>query len=243
VSNLFFMALRLLSFYFFTSFFLFSCSKKEPEDIVKEFHQHLISGETEDLREQCTSEGKDNLDEYDEAYPYFGKSEKKEVASVNCSEGGEKITCWCEEVKGFVVQYELEKTGGKWTIDFKNFRPEINAAKFHLLMNEQKYTAAKDYSTENGKTNISLLASMNKSSSATQRKELESVTCEERNGITGCYCKNTDGSETKYPMVKENGEWKVDYIKTSLPSLDPELITSDSLEMMSSEIETDFTEE
>lgn len=238
------MSIRIFFFLLSSSLFI-SCGKKEPADLVREFHQHLVNGEVEAIREQCTSQGKDQLDDYNSAYSYFGKSEKKEVASVNCSEGDEKITCWCEEVKGYVVQYELEKTDGKWMIDYKNFRPEVTAALFHNLMNEGEYIYAKDYSTENGKQSLSLLQSMNGSglNGSETKKELASVFCEDENDKTTCVCMDKDGKENRYTMVKENGEWKVDYIKTMTEPMEPGDLMVDSTEMISSELPEEYFEE
>lgn len=221
-------------FYFsLATTFLISCGEKSPEEIVKEFHGSLLTGETDKIREQCTSEGKDQLELYSETFNYFGKNEKKEIASIKCSDGEEKITCWCEEVKGFVVQYELEKKDGKWLIDYRNFRPEVSVSLFHDLMNKGEYILAKDYATENGKQSLSLLQSMNESekNGSDTEKELVSVKCEEENEKIICDCKDDDGKETRYPMVKENGEWKVDYTKTIPQSMVSEEPVDDESEV------------
>lgn len=196
---------------------LISCSReKKPEDRIKEFHQSLINGDFEGLRDQCTSEGKDHLDDYIAAWEYFGPHSKTNITSVKCSEGKEEITCWCEEEKGYAVQYTLVKHENEWKINYRNYRPEIAAAMFFVFFEEKNWEEAEKFTTETGIQNLQTVKAMGNMGSNEKNRKLVKVTCDTKNEATICECESRDGHVTRYEMQKSGDQWLVDYKKELL---------------------------
>jgi len=98
--------------------------------------------------------------------------------------------------------------------------PEKVAEDFHKSLGEKDFAKAKGLATKKGEKDIQTLEEMSKSMGAmggeekAEKVEIEKVTCAEvKDDKTTCTCKEKNGKETKYNMVKEDGKWKVDYSK------------------------------
>ncbi len=98
--------------------------------------------------------------------------------------------------------------------------PEDVAIKFIEAVSNLDIEKAGEYTTEEGKQLLSFLELMSSQMSDEEKAEMQNaeftVVSSEINGDTASVVISAEGEENAFPMIKVDGEWKVDLNKESL---------------------------
>jgi|GEM_PF-3211196 len=200
--------------------FIYDKIKNRPENVAKEFLQHMEKKEYAEAKELATAESATLIDQVG-SFDLGGKKEKEaKIEDMNCEINENTASCTYHK-NGEIEKIDLVKTEGKWLVEFKkesstNFsRPEDAAESFLQHMDNKEYADAKKLATEESASAIDQVASFDTGVKKDKEKaKIEDMNCNVNGDRASCtYKKN--GSDSKIDLVKKDGKWLVDFKKES----------------------------